>query len=198
MQHRVPSKTRLGYAQIAPGDGRLDSRPDDFIALGVTGHDGRDDAKVPEQLICSPVRAPMYLDRIPISDEKGSMAFASVLAPDSWASGAGQPFMPITGVFQGQADTNMQVFVMLSGELRKQRFQIPPFNLEPANKMIGPWTVVVYVEVGEDGQAGHVFLESGCGDKGINDAAVKIVARGKIANPGVSCSGRITINYGSR
>jgi hypothetical protein len=197
MQHRVPSKTRLGYAQITPGDGRLASRPDDFIALGVIGHDGRDDAKVPEQLISSPPRAPMYLDRSP-PVEKGSRVFASVLTPDSCGAGASQPVMPITGVFQGQVDTNMQIVVVLSGELRKHGFQIPTFSLEPSRKVIGAWTVVVDVEVGEDGRTEHVFLESGCGDNGINDAAVKIVARGKTANPGASCSGRVTINYGSR
>ena len=39
--------------------------------------------------------------------------------------------------------------------------------------------MIVYVETGEDGQPEHVFLETGCDDRKINDDAVKLVGKGR-------------------
>jgi hypothetical protein len=196
IQIRAPSKTMVGYAMITPGDLKLLNRPDDFIALGSAGRERLEDAKAPEQLILAPVRPPMLLER---------QAFASIQKSDvapvpPVLTQMDEPrILPsIEGVFQEAADTNLHVFVGLSESLRKHNFQMPEFKIEASWKVADSWMVVVYVETNEDGEPEHVFLETGCDDKKINDAAVKLVARGRASEPAARCEGRVTINYGTR
>ena len=86
----------------------------------------------------------------------------------------------------------------LSDELKARQFAAPEFSAESIKGFEKPWLVEVHVDVGEDGRPENVFLETGCDDKKVNAAVVKMVSMGKLKQPGTKCSGHVVMSFGKR
>ena len=57
---------------------------------------------------------------------------------------------------------------------------------------------MAHIEIGENGQPEHVFVEKDCDDPEINAVVMRTMHKGKLLKPGARCSGQVTVNFGSR
>jgi len=183
------------YPHLATESRRDYTLPLTFTGRGQDARDGGVGASL-GNLLSQPEQAPRFLNRAAVADGILGGA-ASDPASSSADVGAYRPIWKDDRVFPvNSAPQDMKLLSETSGELKKQKFEVPAFTDEEVKQFDKPWQVVVYVEVNESGRPAHVILQTGCEDARINATVVKALYRGRVLAPGTPCSGRVVLNYG--
>lgn len=188
---------RVSFAPALTSEGKAYMWPDRIARSFRTGAEGQAPAAGTLDSMLSPLeRLPRYLDR-----EEGCSWMTNGGMTDAggpWLDvGYYHPVWKDEQVFPvNSLSREMRLLSEVSGELRKQSFEVPVFSAEEMKRFDKPWQVVVRVEVSESGGPSHVILETGCEDPRINSTVVKAMYRGRIPKPGVACGGRVTLSYG--
>ncbi|MDD4871061.1 MAG: hypothetical protein PHR77_10935 [Kiritimatiellae bacterium] len=98
-------------------------------------------------------------------------------------------------VYQYKTDDRMCLVIQPADALKESGFQVPDFSAE-LKKTDKPWSVTVFVEVGNKGKVENVFLETGCENREINSMVVKSMYRGNLQKTGTRTEGRVMVNFG--
>jgi hypothetical protein len=193
---RALPRPGVAYIQTGIGVERRDRRPDLFRG-GFRLPDA--DEGEPEMLVTYPTRAPKFLeyDEVPRGGEERA-DLDRLLGPAALPERGYRPFRTPDKVFPDVTRGQKALRVDMSGELREHGLSVPEDLILQASESETPWSMALYVEIGEDGSPRHVFLDSGTQDRGLNDRVVRLISRGRLAVPGEPCSGRIRLSYGHR
>lgn len=165
--------------------------------MGFTGLDVR--RGMPDIPRAAQHRPPRFLERQRTgTEEEHVLTGSSHVLPNAGAPLSDYIHRPDNEpVYEQPKSPEMRLIVDPMGFLAKYGFSAPPVADEDIQYLDKAWMVSLKVYVGEDGGVDHVFIENGCDDSRINDMVVRMVSKGKLAQPGRKCSGRVTVNFGA-
>ncbi len=132
----------------------------------------------------------------PIAEEYASGRMAGIYAQVLRGMENYRPVWDDVPVFNLKTNFSMDLSVEISGDLKNRGFTIPDF-LHEIKDRDKSWLTVLFVEVNGSGRVENVFLEIGTEYKEINSVVVKSAYRGSVSVKGLSCDGRVRLNYGA-
>lgn len=92
------------------------------------------------------------------------------------------------------SDKTPEVMISVSSKLKTHGFKIPQFENADLLETAKPWIVRAYVDVGENGDVRHVFLESPADNEGVNQAVIRAVYQGRLRSQGPACYGTVVLS----
>ena len=98
-------------------------------------------------------------------------------------------------IFTASAEAKRKIDVISYGDLQKYQFEMPEMDITlfDENKS---WIIRLLVQVDEKGYPDQVFVEKGSNIPEVDAKIIRLINQGRLKKTGLSCEGRITVNFG--
>ena len=98
-------------------------------------------------------------------------------------------------IFTTSAATKRKINIVSHGDLRKYQFEMQEMDVNLFDKDKS-WIVRLLVQVDEKGYPDQVFIEKGSNIPEVDAKIIRLINQGRLKKTGLSCEGRITVNFG--
>jgi len=195
---RRPHGARVSLAGVGGGADGLHVTPDLFGRPSAVGFRAPDsEGGVPDSLALRARHSSHALART--TDAAADRRDVHDLAES--ARGGLTRYTPVvaeTPAFTRGTSEDLLMSVTMAPALAAAGFEFPRLAADEARVTGRAWIATICVELGADGRAEHVYLESGSGNAKIDGALVRAVAGGRAPGPCEGCRGLVTVSFGRR
>ncbi len=98
-------------------------------------------------------------------------------------------------IFADDLNSERKINIVPHGKLREYKFEMPEIDIKSFD-VDKSWIIRLLVEMSEKGYPVQVFIEKGSNIPDVDAKIIRMVNQSRLNEPGKSCEGRVTINFG--